>query len=403
MNLIDSPGLIIEQEGNKKTKDYILEVKNLIQDLISSYKKKEERINYILFFIRGKNANFSGGIYDFMKYLNELEIKIIFVLNETMKKKKEKYPAIYGSLKKFFEENGFNRLNEQEIVEVNLVELENRSIFGISTLFKKIKEYFIAENPCLTDKSIDKINTLINKFETIKNDGNKIEKEFKKEAQDCLKELNNSIIFKNFENCKDIIKKGYFQSSLYSSGFSAAAFGSGWIPIPFVDIPIVLSIQAYAIIKIGQVYGFNYEQINFLDCLQECYGSSVGESAQIVAEGGVILGKEAIEKGATISVKQLMKYLPSLAARTTSSEISKSIPIIGTIIGGVISSVVNTTTTATLCYKCQKYYEKQLEETQGLYFLKNRIESFKYLCNELDNIKDEINDSIEFIECKASN
>ena len=168
-----------------------------------------------------------------MKYLNELDIKIIFVLNEINKKKGEKHPAIYGSLKKFFEENGFNRLNEQEIVEVNLVELENRSIFGISTLFKKIKEYFIAENPCLTDKSIDKINTLINKFETIKNNGNKIEKDFKKEAQDCLKELNNSIIFKNFENCKDIIKKGYFESSLYSSGFSAAAFGSLFLLLIF--------------------------------------------------------------------------------------------------------------------------------------------------------------------------
>lgn len=399
LNLIDSPGLIIEQKDGKKTNDYISKVKKTIEDLIVNYKKKEEKINFILFFIKGSNVNFSGGINDFMKYLDQLDIKIIFVINGAVIKKREKHSSIYGSLKKFFAENKFNRLNEQNIIEVNLVELQNCNIYGVSELFKIIKELFLNENPCLSDNSIDKIDKLINKYEEIKKNENKIESDFKKEVQDCFKELNKSKILENFESCKDIIKKAYIVSSLYSTGFSSAAFGSGWIPTPFVDIPIVLSIQAYAIIAIGQAYGFNFEQINFLDCLQDCYGSSVGESAQIVAEGGVIFGKEMIEKGTTISINQLLKYMPNLAARLTTSEISKSIPIIGTIIGGLISSVVNTTTTATLCYKCQKYYGKQIEETQGLYYIKNRIESFKNLCNKFDEINNNSNESTEFIEC----
>ena len=399
LNLIDSPGLIIEQKDGKLTNNYISKVKKVIEDLIFNYKKKEEKINFILFFIRGSHINTSGGINDFMKYLDKLDIKIIFVINGAVVKKREKHSPIYGSLKKFFTENKFNRLIDQDIFDVNLVETQNCGIYGVSKIFKTIKEYFLNENPCLSDNSIDKIDKLINKYEEIKNNGNKIEKDFKKEVQDCLKELNKSKILENFENCKDMIRKAYIESTLYSTGLSSSAFLSSWIPVPFIDIPIVLSIQAFTIIKIGQVYGFNYNQINFLDCLKACFGSSVGESAQIVSEGGVIIGKEMIEKGASISVNQLMKYLPNLAAKLTTSEISKSIPIIGTIIGGLISSVVNTTTTATLCYKCQKYYEKQVEETQGLYFLKNRIESFKNLCNKLDDINDSSNESIEYIEC----
>lgn len=399
LNLIDSPGLIIEQKNNNKTNDYISNVKKVIEDLIYNYKKKEEKINIILFFIKGSTANFSGGINDFMKYLDKLDIKIIFVINGAEVKKREKNSSIYGSLRQFFEKNKFNRLIKQNIIDVNLVELQNRGIYGVSKLFKTIKELFLSENPCLSDNSIDKLDKLISKYEEIKKNKNKIEEDFKKEVQDCFKELNKSKILENFENCKDIIKKAYIESSFISAGLSSAAFLSSWIPVPFVDIAIVLAIQAFAILGIGLAYGFNYGQINIEDCLQACFGSSVGESAQIVAEGGVRIGKEAIEKGATITVNQLVKLMPKITTKMTTAEIAKSIPILGTIIGGLISSVVNTTTTATLCYKCQKYYEKQIEETQGLFFLKNRIESFKNLCNKLDDIRDESTESIEFIEC----
>ena len=170
-----------------------------------------------------------------------------------------------------------------------------------------------------------------------------------------------------------------------------------------MDIPIVLAIQAGAIIRIGQSYSFDYKEIDFIDCLKYCFGSSIVEVAQIGVEGASIIGKNILKEGAEQGVKQLVKtsskatlkplnYLIELLAKyvikSGTREEIKAIPILGTIIGGILASSINTINTSTLCYKCQKYYEKKVLDDLGLNFLKNRIECFKNLYLKLVEFAD---------------
>ena len=155
-----------------------------------------------------------------------------------------------------------------------------------------------------------------------------------------------------------------------------------------------------------------------MDCLKFCFGSSIGEVAQIGVKGTAIIGKNILKEGAEEGAKQIVKassevalepikYLIGLLAKSTikseAGEGIKYIPIIGTIIGGILASVINTICTSSLCYKCQQYYEKKIVDNFGLNFLKNRMKSFKNLYFELVKFKDEEfnnNNKIEYIICK---
>ena len=312
---------------------------------------------------------------------------------------------------------------KQKIIEVNLVETQYRRIEGISNLFSEIINYLVENNKDLFNENFkNELINLTNKLEEINNkkdgpDKNEL-KRFKEKVDKIYKQLNKNEIFEGFNNYNDIIKYGYIKSSLKSTAFSVLSLASSWIPIPLADIPVVLGLQAWAIISIGQSYGFNINEINFLKCLKYCFGSSVGELTQAGTKGAALIGKNILKEGVEEGSKQLIKvssesalkpinYLIELLAKSTikseAGEGVKTIPIIGTIIGGILSSVINTITTSTLCYKCQKYYEQQILDNFGLNFLKNRIEIFYNLIIKLGQIEDGEYNEIQYFICKEPN
>ena len=417
IKIIDTPGLIIEEDSKKNNQKNIIK---LIKESLKQSLEQKDKINMILFFIRGEAFNFNCGVKKVFEYLNTLKIKLIFVLNGATKKKGKNFSSAYGAIRQYLEDNKFKELLKEKIIEVNLVETEHRKIEGISKLFLEMCNYFIERNKLLfNDELNNEIINLTNKLEEvkIKKDKNEL-KEIKGKIDKIYKQLKKNELFEGFDNYNDIIKYGYIKSSLKSTAFSLFSLASGWIPLPLADIPVVLGLQAWAIISIGESYGFNIHEINFFKCLQYCFGSSIGEFAQVGTKGAALIGKNILKEGAEEGAKQLIKtssksalkpinYLIELlaksAAKSEAGEGLKTVPIIGTIIGGILSSVINITTTSTLCYKCQKYYEQEIIDNFGLNFIRNRIEIFTNLFMKLSQFEDKEYNEIEYIICKEPN
>ena len=170
IKFIDSPGIIKSEINNTH---YLNNIITLIKNSLVESQKQKYKIDILLFFIR------EGAIL--IVDLNNLNIKIIFVINGAIKKKGEKHSPLYGAIEKFIKDQNFENLMNQKIIEVNLVETEDKSIKGISNLFKEFEDYILKSNEKIFNMDIEKeLISLLTKSKKI-NDKNKI-KNFKEDV-----------------------------------------------------------------------------------------------------------------------------------------------------------------------------------------------------------------------------
>ena len=102
IKFIDSPGLIIEENSNKNNQNNIIK---LIKESLVKSQEQKDKISMILFFIRGEAFNFNCGVKKVFKFLNDLNYRLIFVLNGATIRKGKKISSAYGAIKKYLEDN----------------------------------------------------------------------------------------------------------------------------------------------------------------------------------------------------------------------------------------------------------------------------------------------------------
>ena len=232
----DTPGFSGEEEV-KLTKEVI---KKKIQELYE-YKDNIHGIFYVL------NHNLVRTIddteIDFLKFLNNCDVPIFFLLNFSQKKSNKKKEIYFQSLLNEINQN-FNK-SEDIIFKINLKnDYEGNIIFGLDNLFIKLYEYY----------SKYKINIqCVDKFD----------------EKATIDNLQNSIFFFNIKRISDITINCKKKCQNYIVGSSVLGSTIPFITyIPFSDLPIISSIEISLIISILATYGHKVTKKKALEILK---------------------------------------------------------------------------------------------------------------------------------------
>jgi len=556
-HLYDTPGITITK--NKKLGDTS---KIVIQYLKNVIKKLDDSIDdiHVIFFLLKYSPNIEN-IIPVLKFLdeeNEKRIKnnmkaypIIFIVND---EKSNNYDEEYNDefvdinefedtvkcIKNSFEKNGIKTLYSQyddeminEDEDHNMIRVDIRKEKNaVSRIFQKLSYYLRKMNP-FSPRLFQKMEEIKKKFDILNerkkdpkingNEKDKINEELKKNKQLCQNIILNigkeNSFFNKIFSLESILKSSEIKANISIAICCITTFGTGFIPVPFVDIPLVYSQQAIMLLCIALSYGFSIDEIPFKAAIGAAFGISYGlggiventtlisaqeggkiiiektitetggkvvnkaievtakksleiagknaskkiafklveeggkqiqelllkssikeggakitskitEKAveygsgivtkkiysEIIKEGGEIVTKEIgkqitketgeeIGKMTTSSItkeiaKELMKNSGKTTATETFAESSKIIPIIGTIIGGIISGSINLGSTVEIGLAVRKFFKYLVCLTEGASYILNKKRIIDEIFNYIERvINNEINQvKIEYIE-----
>ena len=356
IKVTDVPGLI---EG---TTDNMNNIINLINQSIKNQEDNYDVINYILFFL-SPAPNFQNTT-EFLKKLNESRIKIIFIINRELPRNNGRPNTTKQTLISHLRGLGFNNLvrnNGENILEVDLIRgVEGRT----NEIFRYIYNDFRNSNP-IDDNVIHEINNLPN--------------------QEMFSYLHNNFeIFSQISSVEDIIERGNRRANAIIASTIPLIIGAGFIPIPLVDIPIILFLIALMLIGIFKVYGFNISiEVfrNFFTHYNE--GRIIQDLASNQGAVSEILNwlssnfDNANDENVKFIITQLIEILKIRIAMTAVTGVLDFIPVIGFIIGGIFNGIVNSPFIYSIGKKAKKYLTDKIRNSGGRQNVLNIIEGYR--------------------------
>ena len=318
--LYDSPGLT-------EDKDVLKDSKLMIEKTLNNFKEKKETASILLFFIK-RGDGISNTVLDFVNYLNNKNFKIYFVITHSKKcsEKTNKYrnEIIHQlKLKNTFTDKNLEMLNNdgQNIIAVNLKEdKEIGEFYGFREIYREIFNLF-------PQNFIDSIKQ-INKFKHLK------------QLLDFIKKknyffLNNKTSKEEFlQNAENKLKEQIIISSGLASLF-------GLIPIPLVDIPIILGLEISIIKYAAKLYGFTDNEYNVLKLMIFPTGINLGS----------IIGVSKI--GIIINFLDIIPFL-----------------------GSLISPLINPAIILTFGYSINDYFYKKIGDKKVIAIINNTLNDY---------------------------
>ena len=358
IRFIDTPGFDLEKDIDIAQK----EIRNIYLD----FKEGKERIPVVLFFINpiGRNGtkdkNKEKKKLKILKFIKEKKYKIIFVV--THLGKKERWES-KKSFIKYLEDNQLDDLIEKDESNIIKCQLVGENAYGIKEIFKKIYKYtnFIEDNDL---KQTGKLYV-----ESLKEEIKR--KETFDEKLKFLKEKTN--LFDEFESKEDIIKYGNRKTIALLLSMSLCAALAGAIPVPFADIPIVLTIIGTAIIKIGKFYGYVWKTISKQDLLS-IYNGELYENNN----------HENLETYTNVS--ELLKIIGEIITKTMIMGILLNIDDylklfwgVGTLIGVALGASIDTGIISKYIYRAKRFFESKCEKDDGTIFFYTRCSEYEVI------------------------
>ena len=165
-----------------------------------------------------------------------------------------------------------NLINEKNYFGINLVSSKYFPDFGVNDIFKRIYELFLEKNK-LKEKNTEinkDINDLCNKYKRLYDKPLEIQNEddnFKGEVAQLKKKLNENYDLFNYINIKNIKRTGIVASNICRRLINSLGNLSEIMP-DFeeneneIKIPAISYFQAFMVREIGEIFGFNIEEIN---------------------------------------------------------------------------------------------------------------------------------------------
>ena len=132
-------------------------IMDLIDESISNLDKSYDVINYILFFLNPA-PNFEGA-FDFLRKMNESEIKIIFIINRDQPRNNGRANITKSTLIAHLKSKGLNNLiveNGNNILEVDLI----RGVEGRTNEAFRYLHNDLQQNNRFDDNVINQVNHL---------------------------------------------------------------------------------------------------------------------------------------------------------------------------------------------------------------------------------------------------
>ena len=357
-HLFDTPGITITKNNNLGDTSKIV-----IKCLKNIFKKVDDSIDDIhaIFFVLKYTANIEN-MLPVLKYLdqenekrmknNMKKIPIIFIVNEVKNKIPEdedvdiedinKFEYTARGLKNYLEKTEIKTLYsnyDDEIInddeDHNIIRVDIRKEKkAASRIFQKLSYYIRKDNPFSANlfEKMEEIKQNFDKLNARKNDPNlnskekdQINKELKKNKDLCqqiiLQISQENSFFNKMFSLENILESSEIKAKLAIADCCITTFGTGFIPIPFVDIPLVYTQQAVMILCIAFSYGFAIDEIPFKAAIGAAFGISVGlggGAVETAAHIGVQKESEAIiERSITQAGEQLANKAVEITAKTS--------------------------------------------------------------------------------------
>ena len=154
---------------------------------------------------------------------------------------------------------------------------------------------------------------------------------------------------------------------------SLCAALAGAIPVPFADIPIVLTLIGIAIIKIGKFYGYVWKTISRQDLLS-IYNGELYENNN----------HENLETYTNVS--ELLKIIGEIITKTMIMGILLNIDDylklfwgVGTLIGVALGATIDTGIISKYIYRAKRFFESKCEKDDGTIFFYTRCSEYEVI------------------------
>ena len=357
-HIFDTPGITITKNKNLGDTSKIV-----IKCLEEVFKKVDDSIDdiHVIFFVLKYSPNIEN-IIPVLKFLdkeNEKRVKnnmkkipIIFIVNERKEQNDDDlddefedintFKSTVQGLKNFLEKNNIKSLYsnyDDEIVnedeDHNIIRVDiRRERNALRRIFQKLYYYLRKVNP-LSENLFEIIQEVKQKFDILnaykKNlnlnseEKDRLNEEFKKNKELCQQIILNISQENSFYNkifsLENILESSEIKTKVAIAICCLTTFGTGFTPIPFLDIPLLYTQQALMILCIAFSYGFAIDEIPFKAAIGAAVGLSVGlgggaleTAAHIGMEKG---GKALIEKTITQAGEKLANKAIEVTAKTS--------------------------------------------------------------------------------------
>ena len=342
--LYDTPGFGQNNELQK--------VENYIKKEIINMKEIKEKFHCVIYMLNYNTArNFEEEEENIINTLLDLNIPFYFVLNYSRKpneKKKKKRDDKKSILEEEIKIHFPSKCNLIKVISLNLKN-DNDDCFGLELLFKDLYNFY------------EKYKIDLNKLESFTGNIAK--------TGDFIK---NSPFFENMTSKDEIMEGIASRCKKEVIAFSVAAGAVGFIPIPFSDAPLLISIQGSMIIAIAAQFGKSLKKAEVAEILKNL-SKSVGVGA-VVAGAGKVIGS-------------LIKFIPG----------------IGTAVGGAISASTAAVGTTAIGLAAIAFFTPDFSEKDFFEFIHERAKSYNSTIDRFKEFADIFEKSEDYQYALSSN
>lgn len=381
IKLFDTPGIL--SESNK-----LNECKTFLNNILENKENNIENIiHFILFFF--KEGDSLEGIDEIFDLLDKCNKPVLFIINKAMDESDNGKTKDIASTISFLKRKNFNNLiDKKNYFGINIVKTSKINVFGVENIFKRMNKIFKEKNQFNED-----INQIIEKL--IKNYKNMYEKPLEKQnREEELKKLEieinelknkldqNSEMFKNIDissiintGTKSVIRCNNLINSL---GDMSKVFES----INKI-IPAISFFQAFMIKEIGEIYGFNLNEMNkevsnyFTNIEANIKNLDLMKYSHMKHLKGkkIKINNEIIEKQLKSELenpnKKFIIKLAEIFFDLRETEIKNN---------QFSTNIIDRILTNGICIECQDYLVNELKNSFGLIFWKNYL----IVCSKLE-------------------
>ena len=397
IKLIDTPGICDREEVNSKTYE-------ILNDYVKNEKKEiGKQLHFIFFF--AMEDSLLGNSEKILKLLNDSDYPVFFIINKGFDESDDGKNKFIKSAILFLKGKKCNNLtNPDNFIPVN-IKKGNRfqPFFGIDDIFTKLEKY-INDKKLLDKDILDKMNKFQDDFRLSQfPDSNKDINKVKKNINDFCKEITKeNLLFRkiNLENIKEHGRKITIDSVKNIILLSKLR---NVFPEKLNNMPIISFLQAYMIKEIGGGYGFDFSSVSFcfkkfdkdINKFKELnfINKENGNESQINPNNNENIQYNREELNEKINnmwkssdrevIERLVKRIHEITSKIDNGQRDEN--------------EVNIENIKSIADLCQKYFEEELDDTDGLpffiyYYNKNLslMEDIKHYSKKKDWEKDEI-------------
>ena len=393
IKFFDTPGIV-----PGKTQDCL----NILNDLLVNRENNlDDQIHFILFFFMEGDS--LEGFNEIFQLLNECQKPILFIINKSLDESDNGKSKDIKSTISFLKANNFmNLIDEVNIIPVNIVKTKKLDDYGVNDIFKRIYEIFNEKNDFSNKNKIfknsvdDEINLLLKKYKYLTErpyESQTKENEhldYAEKAEELKKKIDGvSDMFKQMD-IDNIIKAGKKAINKCRNLIISLGDLSDTLNSIDDDIPAISFFQAYMVKEIGEILGFNWKEMNiqvktYLEEMKDKFDnlevSKYDDKKKIKNEKSKINQDDIIRELKEEYNRSEDNFITQLAIKF--HEIRKNEIENSTKPQNKIDRMI----TDGICIECRNYLIKVLEDSKGIFYWKNYLNSCIKLNKNLELLK----------------